>query len=271
MDLLGRSKLPQVELNEDELNALSGLGKVDSKTGLSYNPYKDINPEFLKLTEDDDDDWLYMSEEQKPRERHGHIFNMVGSAGLIGGAVGMIGGLSVLKRQNFLTIAALRHPIKRSETITKLVSNVRDRSGQYGSFAFCISLAWAFLDKTLQNNVGLNITQQSGAAVGGFMFGFLGPFWHKDWQRTMPALLKKEDLWLKQYGRAPRPWQMNLYMESFVLNRCRGKSKVPGWINVTTGMTRCFALSATAYGVTAAMDWASRQKGLFRDIKRWKW
>ena len=166
MDLLGRSKLPQVELNEDELNALSGLGKVDSKTGLSYNPYKDINPEFLKLTEDDDDDWLYMSvrnkmyrktdpsyifstilltwfdfdfeknfqEEQKPRERHGHIFNMVGSAGLIGGAVGMIGGLSVLKRQNFLTIAALRHPIKRSETITKLVSNVRDRSGQYGSF-----------------------------------------------------------------------------------------------------------------------------------------
>ena len=61
MDLLGRSKLPQVELNEDDLNALSGLGKVDSKTGLSYNPYKDINPEFLKLTEDDDDDWLYMS------------------------------------------------------------------------------------------------------------------------------------------------------------------------------------------------------------------
>ena len=61
MDLLGRSKLPQVELNEDELNALSGLGKVDSKTGLSYNPYKDINPEFLKLTEEDDDDWLYMS------------------------------------------------------------------------------------------------------------------------------------------------------------------------------------------------------------------
>ena len=76
----------------------------------------------------------FFQEEQKPRERHGHIFNMVGSAGLIGGAVGMIGGLSVLKRQNFLTIAALRHPIKRSETITKLVSNVRDRSGQYGSF-----------------------------------------------------------------------------------------------------------------------------------------
>ena len=79
MDLLGRSKLPQVELNEDELNALSGLGKVDSKTGLSYNPYKDINPEFLKLTEDDDDDWLYMSVRNKmyPKTDPSYIFSTI--------------------------------------------------------------------------------------------------------------------------------------------------------------------------------------------------
>ena len=61
MDILGRNKLPQVELSEDELNALSGLGKVDTKSGLSFNPYANIGPEFLKLKDDDDDDWLYLS------------------------------------------------------------------------------------------------------------------------------------------------------------------------------------------------------------------
>ena len=62
MDLLGAQKLPQVELNEDELSALSDLGKVDAKKGLSFNPYQNIDPEFLKLSTDDgDDDWLYLS------------------------------------------------------------------------------------------------------------------------------------------------------------------------------------------------------------------
>lgn len=61
MDLLGRHKLPQVELNEDELSALGGLGKIDSKRGLSFNPYTNIDPEFLKLNDNDDDDWLYLS------------------------------------------------------------------------------------------------------------------------------------------------------------------------------------------------------------------
>jgi len=60
-NLLGSRKLPQVELSEDELTALSDLGKVDAKKGLSYNPYSNIDPEFLKIKDDDDDDWLYLT------------------------------------------------------------------------------------------------------------------------------------------------------------------------------------------------------------------
>jgi hypothetical protein len=86
MDLLGKkSQLPAAELSDDEMDALSGLTKINptGKQG-SFNPYKTINPEFLTTAlEQDDDDWMYMGEDNKPRERTGHIFNMVGSGGLV--------------------------------------------------------------------------------------------------------------------------------------------------------------------------------------------
>lgn len=59
---------------------------------------------------------------------------MVGTAGLTGGAFGMIGGLSMLRRKQFLNISTLRHPIKRSELITNIVTNVRNSSAQFSSF-----------------------------------------------------------------------------------------------------------------------------------------
>ena len=42
----------------------------------------------------------------------------------------------------------------------------------------------------------------------------------------MPALLKKEDLWLKQYGRAPRPWQVS-FSEKFLENFTNAFQKCP--------------------------------------------
>lgn len=63
MDLLGKkSQLPATELSDDEMDALSGLTKINptGKQG-SFNPYKTINPEFLTTALDqDDDDWMYM-------------------------------------------------------------------------------------------------------------------------------------------------------------------------------------------------------------------
>lgn len=63
MDLLGKkSQLPAAELSDDEMDALSGLTKINptGKQG-SFNPYKTINPEFLTTALDqDDDDWMYM-------------------------------------------------------------------------------------------------------------------------------------------------------------------------------------------------------------------
>jgi hypothetical protein len=63
MDLLGKkSQLPAAELSDDEMDALSGLTKINptGKQG-SFNPYKTINPEFLTTAlEQDDDDWMYM-------------------------------------------------------------------------------------------------------------------------------------------------------------------------------------------------------------------
>ena len=63
MDLLGKkSQLPAAELSDDEMDALSGLTKINptGKQG-SFNPYKTINPEYLTTALDkDDDDWMYM-------------------------------------------------------------------------------------------------------------------------------------------------------------------------------------------------------------------
>jgi hypothetical protein len=59
---------------------------------------------------------------------------MVGTAGLTGGAMGMIQGMKMLHRKQFLNISTLRHPIKRSELITNIVSNVRNWSAKYSSF-----------------------------------------------------------------------------------------------------------------------------------------
>ena len=42
----------------------------------------------------------------------------------------------------------------------------------------------------------------------------------------MPALLKKEDFWLKQYGRAPRPWQVS-FSEKFLENFTNAFQKCP--------------------------------------------
>ena len=61
MDILGKKNVPDVELSEDDLNALGGLSKTTT-SGLSYNPYQKIDPKFLELNkfdEEDDDDWLY--------------------------------------------------------------------------------------------------------------------------------------------------------------------------------------------------------------------
>jgi len=265
MDLLGRQKLPQVELSEDELNALSGLGKVDQTRGVAYNPYQNINPEFLNLNDDDDDDWLYLSEEQKPRERTGHIFNMVGSAALVGGGVGILSGMRLLHRRNFLNFATLRHPIKRSELITNIVTAVREKSAQFSSFAFVISMSWAFLDKKFP------VKPAEGAAFGGAAYGFMGPFWHKDIGRTLPLLRTKEKEWLEKTDRAPKFWEINNWTESKILNRYRNAQKVPFGVNLFTGVGRIGVLAATAYFITNGMEWAGQQKGILRDIKRWKW
>jgi len=270
MDLLGRQKLPQVELNEDELNALSGLGKVDTKRGLSFNPYEKIDPEFLKLKDDDDDEWLYISEEQKPRERSQHIFNMVGGAGLVGGGIGVLRGMRMLHRKQFLNFATLRHPIKRSEIITNIVNNVRDSSCKCSTFAFVMSISWAFLDKMNPFPQLGPIEPKTGAAIGGMMYG-MSPFWHKDRARTLPALKIREKEWLKEYGRQPRIWQLNNWMESKILNRYREAPKIPSLVNYGTGFGRIGILAVTAYSITHAMDWAGKQKGILRDIKRWKW
>ena len=153
MDLLGKkSQLPAAELSDDEMDALSGLTKINptGKQG-SFNPYKTINPEFLTTALDqDDDDWMYMGvshfsidysrlilnfqEDNKPRERTGHIFNMVGSGGLVGGAFGVLSATRILHNRSFLTLKSLRHPIKRSESITAVVSNCRDWSAKAGTF-----------------------------------------------------------------------------------------------------------------------------------------
>ena len=61
MDILGKKNVPDVELSDDDLNALGGLSKTTA-SGLSYNPYQKIDPKFLELNkfdEEDDDDWLY--------------------------------------------------------------------------------------------------------------------------------------------------------------------------------------------------------------------
>ena len=67
MDILGKKNVPDVELSDDDLNALGGLSKTTA-SGLSYNPYQKIDPKFLELNkfdEEDDDDWLYTTVSHK--------------------------------------------------------------------------------------------------------------------------------------------------------------------------------------------------------------
>jgi len=269
MDLLGKkSQLPAAELSDDEMDALSGLTKINptGKQG-SFNPYKTINPEFLTTALDqDDDDWMYMGEDNKPRERTGHIFNMVGSGGLVGGAFGVLSATRILHNRSFLTLKSLRHPIKRSESITAVVSNCRDWSAKAGTFAFVTSLGWAFLDKQIP------VDPKFGSAFGGAVFG-LSPFWHKDMNRTRQSLLKQEQEWLRNNNnKGPRFWQLNQLLENKILNRYRAEgSTVPKSLNFMTGMGRVGFFATAAYGITYAMEQASNSKGFIRDVKRWKW
>jgi len=59
---------------------------------------------------------------------------MVGSAGLLGGSVGVMRGLRVLKMKNFLNLKSFKNPVKRSDIITNLVTNVRETSAKCSTF-----------------------------------------------------------------------------------------------------------------------------------------
>ena len=156
---------------------------------------------------------------------------MVGSGGLVGGAFGVLSATRILHNRSFLTLKSLRHPIKRSESITAVVSNCRDWSAKAGTFgsliysilcllafsAFVTSLGWAFLDKQIP------VDPKFGSAFGGAVFG-LSPFWHKDmnvnksnstllfntlFKRTRQSLLKQEQEWLRNNNnKGPRFWQV---------------------------------------------------------------
>merc|ERR1712123_226644 len=82
MDFINKKAVPDVELSEEDLDALGSLSKTNVK-GMQFNPYTKIDPKYMDLNNaiesDDDDEWFYATDEQKPRNRSEKLFLMVGS------------------------------------------------------------------------------------------------------------------------------------------------------------------------------------------------
>jgi len=278
MDILGKKNVPDVELSDDDLNALGGLSKTTA-SGLSYNPYQKIDPKFLELNkfdEEDDEDWLYTTEEQKPRSRHEKLFINVGSAALAGGFFGLLSAGAVLRQRKFLNLKSFKHPVKRSEIITAIVNNCRLRSGQFGSFGFWTGGSAAMLDlqsiKSYMTPLGMTIGQcnlsvAATASVGGFTYGLLGSkTYSNDILRTKPKLLKM----FPDGSAKPKMYQMNQRLEYQILSMVKARETVPKWINWSTAFGRCALLGATAYTVTWGIDKLVQAK-FMREVKRYKW
>ena len=61
MDFLNKKSVPDVELSDEDLDALGSLSKKNVK-GMEFNPYTKIDPKYLTLgglEDEDDDEWFY--------------------------------------------------------------------------------------------------------------------------------------------------------------------------------------------------------------------
>ena len=62
MDFINKKAVPDVELSEEDLDALGSLSKTNVK-GMQFNPYTKIDPKYMDLNNaiesDDDDEWFY--------------------------------------------------------------------------------------------------------------------------------------------------------------------------------------------------------------------
>jgi len=267
--------VPDVELSEEDLNALGSLTKKSSG-GQSYNPYAHIDNKYLNLStadEFDDDEWLYMTEEQKPRNRTGQLFINTGASCLVGGMVGVFGAARILNQRRFLNLASVRHPVKRSEIVTQIVQSVRVRAGQFGGFGCWVMGTAAIMDLQSSKHAlakrGLpeELPLHYSAALGGFTYGLLGgKVWNVDYLRNKPSLLKQFD----SVTVKPPFFDINKRTEYQIFQMYKAREKVPRWINFTVAASRCGLLALTASTITFAMKSISESK-YARDIKRWKW
>jgi len=283
MDFINKKAVPDVELSEEDLDALGSLSKTNVK-GMQFNPYTKIDPKYMDLNNaiesDDDDEWFYATDEQKPRNRSEKLFLNVGSATVIGGGVGLLGAMGSLRRSDLLKRAAFTHKVKRGTMINTIVGRVRERSGQFGSFGFFIGGIAALCDMEWTKNLTMGgmpvggvvrqMNVQQTAALGGVAFGMVGSkFYSQDMSR------KKVNL-MRQFPEFPagKPafYELNNRIEYWTLSRCITKDTCPRYLNMLTGTGRLATLGAAAFSMTAGLDWMNTTKiGWIRDLKRWKW
>ena len=63
MDFINKKSVPDVELSDEDLDALGSLSKTNVK-GMQFNPYTKIDPKYMSLganaiEDDDDEEWFY--------------------------------------------------------------------------------------------------------------------------------------------------------------------------------------------------------------------
>lgn len=281
MDFINKKSVPDVELSDEDLDALGSLSKTNVK-GMQFNPYTKIDPKYMSLganaiEDDDDEEWFYATDEQKPKSRAEKLFLNVGSATMIGGGVGLMGAMGALKRSDLLKRAALTHKVKRGTMINTVVGRVRDRSGQFGSFGFAIGGVSSILDMQWAKETAIagnfkfgDLSLQQTAAIGGMTYGLVGSkFYSTDMTRTKPKLLKQ---FPEFPAGKPAFYELNNRIEYWSLSRCINKEKVPRYLNMMTGCTRLASLGLAAFTMTAGLDWMSTTKiSWIRELKRYKW